>query len=295
MSIGSDPDGGYSVSNQLSTELMRRLYNFSPVRQLARVVEVGSYGGYEEPRQIGDTGATWVGETEARPATTTPTLALVSVPLHEIYSNQPITARLIEDSRFDIGAFAIERIVERMARAEGTTFVTGDGVNQPKGFLSYDSDSAADFTRDPAKLQYVVSGGATTITLDGIKNLFWALRAPHRVNGSWLMSSATAAALDKLKDGDGTYLWRPSVAVDAPATLLGRPVYYSEDMPAIGASAMAVAFGNFTAGYLVIDRPGIRLVRDQFTSRPSIVIYGYRRVGGGVADTDAIKLLKVSA
>jgi HK97 family phage major capsid protein len=295
MSVGIDPSGGYGVTPQLSQDIVRRLYNLSPIRQICRVVEVGSFDSYQEPMQIGDTGAIWVGESQSRPDSGTPTLGMLDVPVNEIYSTQPVTQRLLDDSRFDISSFVVERVSERMARAEGTAFVAGTGVNQPFGFMNYPTDPAADFVRDHNKLQSIVSGGATTITLDGIKNLYWALRAPHRVNGSWVMSSATANSLDTLKDLYGHYLWRDSVTAGVPPTLLGRPVYFSEDMPAIGAGNLPIAFGNFTAGYVIADKPGVRFLRDPFSSKPSVIFYAYKRVGGGVSDTDAIKVLKISA
>jgi HK97 family phage major capsid protein len=295
MSAGSDPDGGFGVTPQLSADIQRRLYDLSPIRQICRVVNVGSFDSYDEPMQIGDTGATWVGENDARPGSVTPSLGLLHIPVNEIFSTQPVTQRLLDDSRFDMASFVVERVSERMARAEGTAFVNGTGVGQPKGFLTYATDPAADFTRDHAKLQYIVSGGATSITFDGIKNLFWSLRAPHRANGSFVMSSATASALDELKDLNGRYIWRESAALDAPPTLLGKPVYFSEDMPAVAAGNLPIAFGNFTAGFVIADKSGVRFLRDPYSSKPNVIFYAYRRVGGGVADTDAIKLLKVSA
>lgn len=294
MSAGSDPDGGYGVTPQLSADIMRRLYDQSPLRQICRVVNVGSFDSYAEPLQIGDTGATWVSESAARPATTTPSLGLLTVPVNEIYSTQPVTQRLIDDSRFDMASFVTERVSERIARSEGTAFVNGNGVGQPRGFLTYATDPAADFTRDYSKLQHVVSGAATAITVDGIKNLFWSLRAPHRANGSFVMSSSTASALDNLKDLNGHYIWRESAAANVPPTLLGKPVFFSEDMPAVAASSLPIAFGNFNAGYVIADKPGIRFLRDPYSAKPTVIFYAYRRVGGGVADTDAIKLLKVS-
>jgi HK97 family phage major capsid protein len=294
MSVGSDPDGGYGVTPQLSQDIVRRLYNLSPIRQICRVVEVGSFDSYAEPMQIGDVGATWVGESQARPGTATPTLGLLTIPVNEIYSLQPITQRLLDDSRFDMASFVTERVSERMARAEGTAFVNGNGLLQPMGFMNYPTDPAADFTRSHNSLQYVVSGNATNVALDGIKNLYWTLRAPHRANASWVMSSATASSLDTLKDLNGRYLWRDSVTADAPPTLLGRPVYFSEDMAAVGAGTFPIAFGNFQAGYVIADKPGIRFLRDPFSSKPNVIIYAYARVGGGVSDTDAIKVLKIS-
>ncbi|MBR0993799.1 phage major capsid protein [Bradyrhizobium japonicum] len=293
MSVGSDPDGGYGVTPQLSADIHRRLYDQSPLRKIARVVEVGSFGSYEEPQQIGDAGATWVSENQTRPATTTPSLGVVSVPVNEIYASQPVTQRLLDDSRFDMAAFVMERAADKFARSEGTAFVSGNGVGQPMGFLTYQTDSAADFARDYKKVQYVPSGSAGAVTFDGLKSLYWTMRAPHRANAAWVMSSATASQLDRIQDGTGNYIWRDSIAADVPPTLLGRPVYFSEDMPAVAGNAFPIAFANWKAAYIVCDKPGVRWLRDPFSSKPNVIFYAYKRVGGGVADTDAIKLLKI--
>jgi HK97 family phage major capsid protein len=120
------------------------------------------------------------------------------------------------------------------------------------------------------------------------------MRAPHRANASWLMSSATASQLDTLKDANGHYIWRDSVAADVPPTLLGRPVYFSEDMDSVSAGTFPIAFANWKAAYVIADKPGVRWLRDPYSSKPSVLFYAYRRVGGGVADTDALKLMKIS-
>ncbi len=294
MSAGSDPDGGYGVTSQLSADINRRLYDSSPIRQICRVVEVGSFDSYSEPLQIGDASATWVGENTVRPATTTPTLGLLNIPVNELYALQPVTQRLLDDSRFDMAGFVTERVTDRFARSEGTAFVNGTGVGQPQGFMTIPTDTAADFTRDYKKIQLVVSGSASEVTFDGLKSLFWTMRAPHRANASWLMSSATASQVDSLKDGNGRYIWRDFIAADLPPTLLGRPVYFSEDMPGVAGNAFPIAFANWKSAYVIADKPGVRWLRDPFSSKPNVLFYGYRRTGGGVCDTDALKLLKIS-
>jgi HK97 family phage major capsid protein len=295
MSVGSDPDGGYGVTPQLSATIAKRLFDQSPLRQICRVVEVGNFDSYQEPMQIGDSSATWVSENASRPATPTPTLGMVDIPVNELYMNQPVTQRLLDDSRFDMAGFVVERASDRFARTEGTAFVRGSGVAQPKGFMSYATDPAADFTRDHSKIQYVVSGSGSAVTFDGLKNLYWGMRAPHRANSAWLMSSATASQVDQLKDGQERYIWRDAISADLPPTLLGRPVYFSEDMDSVSAGTFPIAFANWNAAYIIADKPGVRWLRDPYSSKPNVIFYGYRRVGGGVADTDAIKLLKISA
>ncbi|MGM4892313.1 phage major capsid protein [Tardiphaga sp. 839_C3_N1_4] len=293
MSANIDPDGGYGVTPQLSADIVRRLYDQSPIRQISRVVNVGSFDSYQEPYQVGDTGAQWVSEKQDRPGLTTPSLGMIDIPVNEIYSTQPVTQRLLDDSRFDMASFVIERVANKFSRAEGTAFVSGTGLNQPRGFLTYTTDPAADFTRDRGKLQHVVTAGSGTVTVDDVKSLFWSLRGPHRTNAAFVMSSATASVLDSLKDGNGRYIWRESAALGLPPTLLGKPVYFAEDMPSIAANALPIAFGNFQAGYVIAEKEGNRFLRDPYSSKPNVLFYAYRRVGGGVADFDAIKLLKI--
>lgn len=299
MQTGSDPDGGYTVTPALSAQMLKRIYDQSPLRRLARVVTIGAGDAFEEPIDNADVGATWVGENESRPATTTPTLGLLRVPVEEIYALLPITQRLLDDSRFDLGAWAEEKMGDKFGRSEGAAFVSGNGVKRPRGFMSWDVDTGVDGTRPWTKLQYVVSGsaGAASDTdggANGIKDLYWALRAAHRSNGTWLMASSTANAIDKLKDANKDYIWRDGMTSGAPPSLLGRPVEFDENMPAIGANTFPIAFGDFKAGYIVVDKLGIRYLRDPFSDKPNVQFYAYRRVGGDVANSDAIKLLKIS-
>ena len=138
------------------------------------------------------------------------------------------------------------------------------------------------------------SGDASTITADGLRDLYWKLRAPHRPNASWIMASATANVVDKLKfTATGEYIWRDSSTAGAPPTLLGRPVEFDENMPSVAGGNYPIAFGDFRAGYLIVDWSGMKFLRDTYSDKPNVHIYCYRRTGGGVALTDAIKLLKI--
>jgi HK97 family phage major capsid protein len=295
MSIGSDADGGYIVSPAISATMTKKLFDFSPLRRLARVETITTGDAWEEPIDNDEVGATWVGESQSRPATDTPTLGLLRVPVHEIYALQSVTQRLLDDATSNVGAWIENKISDKFARSEGTAFVSGDGVNRPKGLLSYSTSSSADSSRSWGTLQFVNSGGASSITADGLRDLMWAVRAPYRQGSSWLMSSATANSVDKLKDSAGDYLWRDGMTAGAPPSLLGYPVEFSEDMPAIAASAFPIAFGNFREGYVIVEKAGIRFLRDPFSSKPSVLFYAYRRVGGGVANSEAVKLLKIAA
>ncbi|NNM71422.1 phage major capsid protein [Enterovirga aerilata] len=295
MSVGSDPDGGFLVHPVLSSRMTKRLFDTTPMRQLARVETITQGDAFEEPLDLDDVGATWVGETESRPETSTPQVGILRIPLEEIYANPKVTQRLLDDSGFDIGGWLEGKISDRFGRTEGASFVTGDGVKKPRGFLSYGTSAQKDGSRPWSSLQTVPSGHATEITADGLKDLTWSLRAPYRQGAGWLMNTNTAARIDKLKDSSGAYIWRDSMIAGAPPMLLNYPVTFSEDMPDVVAGAVPIAFGNFKLGYIIVDRAGIKWLRDPFSAKPYVMFYAYKRVGGGLANSEAIKLLLVSA
>lgn len=293
MSVGSDPDGGYLVLPAISTGMTKKLFDQTPMRRLARVETITAGSEWVEPIDNGESGATWVGEQSARPATATPQLGELKIPLEEIYALQPVTQRLVDDSGFDLGGWIDGKVTDKFARTEGTAFVTGDGIAKPRGFLSYTTSTVTDATRPWGTLQYIPSGGATTITADGLKDAVWGLRAPYRAGSSWLMNSNTANAVDKLKtSGSGEYIWRDGMQAGSPPSLLGYPVEFDETMPDVAASSLSIAFGNFKLAYVVVDRAGIRFLRDPFTDKPRLLFYAYKRVGGGIANSEALKLVK---
>jgi HK97 family phage major capsid protein len=263
------------------------------MRRLCRNVTISVGDAFEEPLDPSDVGASWAGETETRPATSTSNVGLLRVPVEEIYALQPVTQRLLDDSRFDIGSYITGKIVDKFGRSEGAAFVVGDAVKKPKGFTVYPIDTAGDFTRAAGKLQYFPSLAATTISADSIRNLYWGLRAVHRQSATWLMSSATANVLDTLKDGVGQPLWRNGMTAGAPPSLLGLPVAFSEDMPSVSAGNLPIALGDFSVAYLIVEKAGIRYLRDPLTSKPNVLFYAYRRVGGAVANFDAVKLMRI--
>lgn len=300
MSVGSDPDGGYLVTPYLSSTIAERLRELSPVRQYARVVPLPSGDSFEEPREDGEAAATWAGETEARPDTDGPTLRLARVPLHEIYAMPKLTQKLIDTSGFDIAGWVAERIAERFARAEGAAFVAGDGVLKPRGFTTYPTAATSDATRAWGTFEHVATGSAGAFRtrsgdvnpVDDLHDLMGRLKTGYLSNARWFMSRATAAAVRKLKDGQGNFIWQPSAAAGQPPTLLGHPVVMMDDMPAIGTDSLSIAFGDLAAAYTVVERPGLRLLADPYTSKPHVRMYAYQRVGGDAVDFEAIKFLK---
>ncbi|MBI2713149.1 MAG: phage major capsid protein [Rhizobiales bacterium] len=299
MSVSTDPDGGYLVLPQRSSVMTTRLYEESPVRRLARNVTMTTGDAFEEPFDIDNVEAIWVGEKQARPETDSPKLGLLNIPLQEVYANPKATQKLLDTSYIDIGAWLDGKINDRFARSDAESFVSGDGINRPRGFLNYDTTTENDFDRAWGKLQYIKTGAATAFAAvspgDVLRDLVWSLRAPYRKNAVFLMNSLTASVIDKFKNGTGDYIWRDGMTAGAPPILCGYPVEIDENMPALGANTYPIAFGNFALGYTIPERPGLKMLRDPFTDKPNVFFYAYRRVGGGVSNFDAIKLLKCEA
>lgn len=305
MSVGSDPAGGYLVVPEMGTEIVRRLFESSPIRSIARVRTISS-DAFEQPVDTSEIGFGWVGEQDARTETTSPTLTLQRVSAHEMYAEPRLTQKIVEDSGIDLEDYVTERIVDRFGRAEAAAFVTGDGVAKPRGFLDYKADAVTtdDDTRAWGVLQYVPTGaaggfpsvsGSTAADPDALFTLVYKLKAPYRANAVWVMNRSTAAAIRKLKDADGRYLWRDALDAGQPDRLLGYPVVLAEDMPDISSDSFSVAFGDFMRGYLIVDRRGISVLRDPYTTKGYIKLYTRKRVGGDVWDFDAIKLLKFAS
>ena len=290
-------DGGYAVPREIDAMISARLKNISPIRSIAQVVQTGS-AGYRKLITTGGTASGWVSETGARAETTTPTFAEIAPPTGELYANPAASQAMLDDAGFDIQSWLADEIAMEFARAEGAAFINGTGTNQPKGFLGAATSAQADGVRAFGTLQYVVSGNATGFDSNPelkLIDLVHSLKGGHRQGASWVMNSKTLAVVRKLKAADGSFLWQPGLMEGQPNRLLGYPVVEAEDMPDVGAGAFPVAFGNFRAGYLIAERSATSILRDPFTNKPFVHFYATKRIGGQVLDSDAIKLLKISA
>ncbi len=298
LSIGVGPKGGVAVPVQIDTVIADVLIQHSPLRMIAQTVDIGT-ANYKKLITTGGVVSGWAGEGDNRPDTDTPVFAEVDPPMGELYANPAATQAMLDDAMFDIETWLGQEIGREFARAEGIAFVTGSGTNQPKGFLSYPVSAALDSARAFGTLQAVNSGAAgafaATNPQDKLVDLVHSLGSLYRQGASWVMNSATLARIRKMKDGYGGFIWQPALAADQPATLLGYPVYESEAMPDIAANALAIAFGNFQAGYIIVQRPETAVLRDPYTSKPFVHFYATRRVGGALLDSNAIKLMKFAA
>lgn len=295
LSVGSNPDGGYLVTPDTSGRIVQLVYETSPMRQVANVVNIGT-DALEGQYDNDEASAGWVGETQSRAETTTPQLGQWRIPVHELYAEPRITQKLLDDAMFNVEAWLQGKVADKFSRIENAAFINGDGVGKPRGFLNHDKQSTKQTKSAFSKLQYVVSGKsadfADTDPGDKLIDLMFSLKNAYRNGAVWMMNRKTLAEVRKLKDGDNNYLWQPNFEAKQGGLLLGYSVTEAEDMPDIEADSFSIAFGDFNAGYQIVDRIGIRTLRDPFTAKPYVKLYSTKRVGGDVINFEAIKLLK---
>ncbi|MBE0414655.1 phage major capsid protein [Yoonia sp.] len=283
-------DGGYLVDPQTADTIKGTLSSTASIRAISNVVTVDATS-YDVLVDHTEMGAGWATETSGVTETATPQIDRISIPLHELSALPKASQRLLDDSAFDIEAWLAGRIADKFARSEAGAFVNGDGIDKPRGLLTYPTVENeiwewGNIGTVPSGMAGGIQGG------DAIVDLVYALGAEYRANGTFVMNSKTAGTIRKLKDNDGRFLWSDGLAAGEPARLMGYPVLIAEDMPDIAVDATAIAFGDFGAGYTVAERPDLRVLRDPFSAKPHVLFYATKRVGGAVSDFAAIKLLK---
>lgn len=294
----SGPEGGYAVPREIDAAIDATLKSISPIRAIANVVQTGS-AGYRKLVTSGGAPSGWASETGARAETGTPTFHEIVPPSGELFANPAASQAMLDDAQFDVESWLAGEIAMEFAKAEGAAFINGTGVNRPKGFLTGTVTDEADGVRAFGSLQYVASGAAGGFAAsnpqDRLIDLVQALRAPYRQGAVFVMNSATLARIRKFKTSDGAFLWQPGLVAGQPDTLLGYPVVEAEDMPDIAADSLSIAFGNFRAGYVIAERSATTILRDPYTNKPFVHFYAVKRVGGAVANSEAIKLMKFAA
>lgn len=294
----SDPDGGYVVPEQEEGAIDRVLMTVSSMRNIAQVMTI-STNIFKKLMGMGGAGYGWVGEKAARPETDTPSLRELIFETMELYANPAATQNTLDDARINIADWLSSEVGITFAEQEGAAFITGDGVNKPRGITAY--NTVEDGSYAWGKIGYKVSGVAAALSdsthngADAIIDLIYSLKQGYRQNARFIMNRFTQGAVRKLKDSYGQYLWQPSLQAGQPATLASYPVTDDDNMPDVGANAFPLAFGDFKRGYLIIDRQGVRVLRDPYTNKPYVHFYTTKRVGGGVQNFEAFKLLKISA
>lgn len=291
LSVGSDPDGGFVVNPDMSGRIVNRVFETSPMRAYASV-QVISTDALEGLFDLNEASSGWVGETEARPETGTPALGKWRIAVHELYAMPTATQKLLDDAEIDMESWLASKVADKFARDEANAFVVGNGVGKPRGFLSY-----AGGTTLPGTIERIKTGANGAFVAapnggDALIDALYGLKSPYRVNATWFMNRSTSKLVRKLKDTDGAYLWAPGIVAGQPATLLGYPVASFEDMPDPATGSLSIAVGDMRAAYQIVDRAGIRTVRDPYSAKPYVQFYTTRRVGGDVVNFEAIKLLE---
>ena len=295
LSAGSGPDGGYLVPEETEAQIDLLLREASPMRKVASVRQVSS-AVFKKPFAIAGAATGWVSETSSRPETAGPTLSELQFPAMEIYAMPAASQTILDDAVVDIDQWLAEEVQTAFVEKENEAFILGDGVAKPRGFLNY--PKLADEAWSWGSLGYMPSGAAGAFSAeapaDALVDLVYALKSGYRQNAAWMMNRKTQGEIRKIKDAAGNYLWQPAAAAAAPASLLGYPVTEAETMPSVAPDGYAIAFGDFRRGYLIVDRIGIRVLRDPFSAKPYVLFYTTKRVGGGVQNFEAIKLMKFS-
>ncbi len=293
LSRGSGPDGGYLVPVPVEQEILRRLARISPIRSIASVKQISAYALRRAFSTQGPA-AGWVAEADPRPMTANQQISDMTFPAMELYAMPAATQTLLDDAAVDIEQWIADEVQTVFAEQEGAAFVNGNGVNKPMGFLAYPTSPEASWTT--GKLGYVLTGVsgafAATNPSDCLFELIYTLRAGYRQNAKFVMGRRAQTLIRQFKATTGQYLWQPPAIAGAPASLMNFPIVEAEDMPDPATNSFSVAFGDFERGYVVVDRIGVRVLRDPYSSKPYVLFYTTKRVGGGVQNFEAIKLLK---
>lgn len=289
LATDSDPAGGYLVPTEQSAEIQQKVFETTPMRQLATVRTIGT-NALEEPADWDEYEVETPGERGTRNETDTSQFSMFRVDVHNIEASPKATQNMLDDAAFNLEAYIAGKIATKISRTENTWFVSGTGVNQARGILAYTAGDGYGL------VEQVNSGSAATITGDSLITTQDTLLEPFQPNASWLMRRTTRSVIRKFKDGQGQYLWSidRTLSGGVQENLLGRPLYLGSDMPALGADALAVAYGDFRAGYTVVDRMGLRTLRNPYKDPGFVTFYTTKRTGGAVRHYQAIKILKCS-
>ena len=280
--LSTDPNAGYFAPAEFSTEFIRDLTEFSPIRSVASVKQTGQ-PSVVLGKRTGITNAKWKGENETSESSE-PAFGQQEIVTHEITTHVDISNQLLQDSVADVEGEVRLALAEDFGAKEASGFVNGDGAKKPNGFMRSDA------------IAFTLNGHATNLSADALITLMYAVPAFYRGNGMWVMNGGTLAVIRKLKDGQGNYLWQPSYQAGQPETILGRPVIEAIDMPDVAADAFPVLFGNF-AGYRIIDRIDLSVLVNPYSLATTGMtrFHATRRVGGDVIQPRGFRKLKMAA
>lgn len=287
MSEDSETGGGFLVTPEVSAEIVNAVQETSPMRGLADVISIGS-ASLRINQDLDRPTSGWVGERAARTASTPPTVKQVEIYVHEMYAYPESTQAFLDDAAVNVEAWLTKFCGSAFALDEATAFINGDGVGKPRGILGYADGSVFGFVQRQA------CGGTGSITGDDLIDLQTLLKEPYQANAQWLIKRQLIGTIRKIKDGQGRYIWQPGLQDGKPNQLLDKPVNMAADLNSalVTATDGLAVYGDIKAGYQIVDRVGIRVLRDPYSNKPMVGFYTTKRVGGGVKNFEAIKVLK---
>jgi HK97 family phage major capsid protein len=295
ITIGTGATGGFAVPEEIAREIERQELLFSPVRRLVKVVRAGTSDYKELVNQRGATSG-WVGEQGTRSATSTPQLREATPTFGELYAYPQVSEWALDDMFFNVEAWLAEEVAQEFAQEEGSAVITGDGSSKPTGLLQNTPNTTADHAsplRAAAVFQYIASSASPAgIAGDSLIDVVYTLNSMYRARAVWVMNSATTGVVRKIKDSDGQYLWQPGLQLGQPERLLGYPVETWEQMDDVGINNFPIGFGDWRRAYVLADRVGLRVTRDNVTNVGFVRFYVRRREGGIVLNNDAAKFLR---
>jgi HK97 family phage major capsid protein len=284
LTVSSDPQAGYLAPPEMSTEFVRDLVEFSPIRSVASVRTTAA-SSVKYPRRTSITNAQWEDELEESEESNV-TFGMIEVPVSKITTYVDISNELLADSGGAAEAEVRLALAEDFGKKEATAYVNGTGDKQPEGIMTN------------AEILYTVNGHATNLSTDKLIELLYALPAAYRnaAGARWAMNGNTLAAVRKLKNGTtGEYIWQPALVAGQPETLLGKPVLEMVDLPDIGDGNFPIIFGDFSA-YRIVDRLALSILSDPYTqARKGVTrIHATRRTGGRVLQAARFRKLKTA-
>jgi len=291
---GQASEGGYLAPVEWDRTIGDKLVEISQMRAICFVQSI-STAGFTKLFNLKGTASGWVGEKEARPDTSTPTFGQMTYTTGEIYANPSATQQMLDDAEINLETWLAGEVAQEFSFQEGIAFLTGNGTNKPTGLMTYIEGMANATTHPYGAIRKVASKNATTITSDSIIDLIYSLPGAFTGNARFIMNRATQGIVRKLKDGQGNYLWQPSFVAGQPATIAGYPLSEIPGMPDMVANATPILFGDFLRGYLIIDRVGVRVLRDPYTNKPFVNFYTTKRVGGGLLNPEPLRALSIEA
>jgi HK97 family phage major capsid protein len=300
LQAGVDSDGGYLLPTPTVGRVTKKVFELSPIRQIASVQTI-STEALEGINDLDEASSGWVAETGARTETNTPTLGKYRIEAHEQYAAPKATQKLLDDAAVDVEAWLAAKVADKFSRVEAAAFITGDGIGKPRGFTTYVTAATGDATRAWGQMEHIATGVngdfpiAANFPGDKLFDLVGAFKTAYLQNARWCTTREVITKVRKFKEATtNAYMWQPGLAPGQPDKLLGYPITNAQDMPALAAGSLSMAFGDFTEGYQIVDRIGIRTLRDPYTNKPYVIFYSTKRTGGGVLNFEAVKFIKFS-